>query len=70
MRLEISLRPFRFQARDHNMASAISLLLIMGIPAMETLIWLLVQGYVCDCETLLLVMGLYEGQELVPSLTS
>ena len=70
VRLEISLSPFRFQSHDHKRISTIALLLILGLPMAETAIRLVVQGHDCDCDTFVLVRGLYEGNELVPSFST
>ena len=70
VRLEISLSPFRFQSHDHKRISTIALLLILGLPMAEMAIRLVVQGHDCDCDTFVLVRGLYEGNELVPSFST
>ena len=67
VRLEISICPFRFQSHDHTRLSIISILLIVGIPVGEIILRLLVQGHACECDTFVMVRGLYEGQEMFSS---
>ena len=70
MRLEISISPFRFQSHDHKRVSTYALILILSLPMAEMAIRLVVQGYDCDCDTFVLVRGLYEGNELVPAFST
>jgi hypothetical protein len=60
VRLEISLRPFRFQQHNHGRLSLIWTLLIVGVPIAELLIRLLVVGHACDSGTEVVIRGLYQ----------
>ena len=68
VRLEISLRPFSFKNHNHRLFSILFILFILGVPAMEVLVRMMVEGHACDRDSGLLVIGLYQQELRLPGL--